>query len=77
MVGAVVIPSAFTDETALSLYRKNVFPDFYHPPASAPPLIPEIVEEREITASNESFNYDRFGQMNRISVKGVFVDSYY
>jgi hypothetical protein len=77
MVGAVAIRPVCTDETALSLYQKNFFPERYPPSASATPLIAEIVEEREITSACESWGYDRFGRVSRIHIKGFFVDSYH
>jgi hypothetical protein len=74
MVGAVALRLVFTDETAL--YGKNYFPDVRPFSRQETPLIPEIVEEREISVDLESFVYDRFGRLSRIKPKGVFVDSY-
>jgi hypothetical protein len=78
MVSAVAIRSVFADETALSLYQKKFFLERYcHPALEAFPLIPEIIEEREITSDRGSCGYDRFGRVNRLPIKGVLVDSYH
>jgi hypothetical protein len=77
MVGAVALRPVFTDETALSLYQKNFFLNRYSTLVPEAPLIPEIIEDREIAADYESCGYDRFGQMSRIKAKGLFVDSYH
>ena len=77
MVGAVAIRSVFTEETALSLYQKNIFLERYSHSALKAPLIPEILEERQITSDHESWGYDRFGRVNRNNIKGFFVDSYH
>lgn len=77
MVGAVALSSVIPGETALSLYRKNVFLDLPYSPAPEIPLIPEIIEDRELPADTESGGYDRFGRLNRAQAKGIFVDSYH
>ncbi len=77
MIGAVALRPVFTDETALSLYQKNFFLDRYPSLTQALPLIPEIIEEREIEVDNQSCGYDRFGNLNRINAKGVFLDCYH
>ncbi len=77
MVGAVAIRPVFTDETALSLYQKNLFLDRYYSPAPERVLIPEIVEDRELPPDSASPGYDRFGRMNQTAIKGLFVDSYH
>jgi hypothetical protein len=76
MVGAVALRPLFTDESALSLYQ-NTF--VWERPAPSPqdaPLIPEVVEEREIKIDSEPCVYNRFGRIDRVNSKGIFVDSY-
>jgi hypothetical protein len=77
MVGAVAIRPVFTDETALSLYQKNIFLDRYYSPAPERVLIPDIVEDREPPCDSALPGYDRFGRINRMPLKGLFVDSYH
>jgi hypothetical protein len=76
MVGAVALRPVFTDESALSLYQKSFFLD--RPALSLPesPLIPEIIEEREIRFESEPSLYDRFGRMNSVKPRGIFIDFY-
>lgn len=76
MVGAVALRPVFTNETALSLGQKHFSPAFAPSLPIEEPLIPEIIEEREINPIQESFLYDRFGQMNRIAAKGILLDAY-
>jgi len=77
MVGAVASRLALGDGVALTLYQGNFFLDQRAPFVREPVvLIPEIVQEREISREEEPFGYNRRGQMNRIGHKGVFVDTY-
>jgi hypothetical protein len=79
MVGAVAAHLTFTSETSLSLYQRNFFLDRYSSPVPIQEvaLVPEIVEERELSAQRDAFGYNRWGQMNRMSNKGLLIDSYF
>jgi hypothetical protein len=79
MVGSVAAHLSFTNETSLSLYQKNFLLDRYLPPAPIQEvvLIPEFVEEKDLSPEGEAFGYNRWGKMNRASGKGLLIDSYF
>jgi hypothetical protein len=79
MVGAASAHLTFTNETSLSLYQNNFFLDRYPSPApfQEVALIPEIVEDRELSPQGEAFEYNRWGKMDRKNHKGFFIDSYF
>ena len=78
MVGAIASPLSFTSETSLSLYENNFFLDRYSQPFAIREtvLIPEIQEERELSAEGDALGYNQWGKMNRNASKGVFIDTY-
>jgi len=78
MVGSVTAHLSFTGEISLSLYQKNFLLERYLPPApiQEAALVPEIVEERQLSPDGEAFGYDRWGKMDRAAIKGLLIDSY-
>ena len=78
MVGSIAASLTFTSETSLSLYPQNLFLDRYSHPVSneKPVLVPEILEERELSPEGEALGYNRWGKMNRGVSKGLLIDGY-
>ncbi len=76
MVDAVASCLTFTDEVALTLYRKSFLPDRRPSLAREAVLIPEVVEEREISTEEEAFGYNHQGLISKIGRKGLFIDAY-
>jgi hypothetical protein len=78
MVGSIASHLSFTSETSLSLYQKNFHLDRFTHPVSIPEplLVPEILEERELSPEGEALGYNRRGKMNRGATKGLLIDTY-